>query len=739
MNSSDNFKDRKGIRDEELPDAARTQKSKSILPDSNIPSYYDSTELLLSLSLAITTVSDKTELLDLVSNKLPAFFNGDGVLIAIVDKECPGNYFVLGTQEMHLPVNGKTGEIEDFGFGGSMKSSLLRNLSAQAFQRAEPLCFDVFQPDDDDFIEILKFTGQSQAGKIVISGLGSEGRELGAIIIMTNNENLVTEQSMRMVKFVSSQLAVVVKNILINEAILRQQSENNALLAFGNDIAIIRDKHGLALAIQKIILNLSGTDEFILTLIDEDRNCRNIFLYKLLSPLVSSERFHRITESPLTFSDRIADTVFHAERPVKFDLDREVEAGRLDTAYAVLFKAMNIGSMVGTALRVGENKVGILWLHAEKLSERQIIGIASQTATAIANIRANEKIERQLKEITGFHHKLEVEKLYLKEEIETTHHSSDLIGSGEGMNKILHMISKVAETSSSVLILGETGTGKELIARAIHNASPRRDKMMVKINCAALPPNLIESELFGHERGSFTGATDRRIGKFELANNSTLFLDEIGELPIDLQVKLLRVLQEKEIERVGGKTVIKLNVRIIAATNRDLKHEVKVGNFRSDLYFRLNVFPVFLPPLRERKEDINILAVHFLNKISKKVGKKVLGFSSKVIKQLNAYDWPGNVRELEHLIERSILLNTQPMISKIYLPDAENTKSNTHLIANRVKTIDEVEREHILYVLRKCKGKVFGIGGAAELLNIPSTTLGSKIKRLGITKEYSSE
>ena len=223
----------------------------------------------------------------------------------------------------------------------------------------------------------------------------------------------------------------------------------------------------------------------------------------------------------------------------------------------------------------------------------------------------------------------------------------DLIGAGLEMQHVFYMLSQVSITQSTVLILGETGTGKELIARAIHNASPRRNKLMVKVNCATLPPNLIESELFGHERGSFTGAVERRIGKFELANHGTLFLDEIGELPPGLQVKLLRAIQEKEIERIGGKHTIKTDVRIIAATNRNLQKEVAEGRFRSDLFYRLNVFPIVLPPLRERKEDIPLLAAHFIDRFARTAGKKNVRLSSTAMKQLDAYNWPGNVRELD--------------------------------------------------------------------------------------------
>lgn len=293
-------------------------------------------------------------------------------------------------------------------------------------------------------------------------------------------------------------------------------------------------------------------------------------------------------------------------------------------------------------------------------------------------------------------------------------------------------MSRVSESNSTVLILGETGTGKELIARGIHQASARKDKLMIKVNCAALPPNLIESELFGHEKGSFTGATDRRIGKFELAHNSTIFLDEVGELPLDLQAKLLRVLQEREFERVGGKVTIKVDVRIIAATNRNLEKESQSGRFRADLFYRLNVFPIELPPLRERAEDIGVLANFFLEKYSKLNEIRVTSIAPKAMQQLKAYLWPGNVRELEHVVERSILLSNGPVLREVHLP--QNGQSDQSSGSLYSQTIEELERSHIIEILKYCRGKISGCEGASGILDILPTTLHSKMNKLGITK-----
>jgi DNA-binding NtrC family response regulator len=311
-----------------------------------------------------------------------------------------------------------------------------------------------------------------------------------------------------------------------------------------------------------------------------------------------------------------------------------------------------------------------------------------------------------------------------------------IVGNSHLLYSVFDQVSQVAPFDTAVLILGESGTGKERIADCIHNLSPRKKKPFVKVNCAALPSTLIESELFGHEKGSFTGAIDKKIGKFEQANGGTIFLDEIGEMPVDLQVKLLRVLQEKEIEPIGSRSPVKIDVRVIAATNRNLEKEVGEGRFRLDLYYRLNVFPIELPPLRERIEDIPALAHHFINIYNRKSGKKITELSEKVLKNFSEYSWPGNIRELENLIERSVLLAKGTIIENVSLP--VQAKANVQTGQGfRIKTIHENERDHIISVLKKCNGRIWGVGGAAEVLNLPPTTLTSKMKKLQIQKsEY---
>ena len=308
-----------------------------------------------------------------------------------------------------------------------------------------------------------------------------------------------------------------------------------------------------------------------------------------------------------------------------------------------------------------------------------------------------------------------------------------IVGKSHLLLNVFDLVSRVAPADTSVLILGESGTGKERIADTIHNLSNRKNGPLVKVNCAALPPTLIESELFGHEKGSFTGALEKRIGKFEKANNGTIFLDEIGEMSPDLQVKLLRVLQEKYVERIGATDPTPVDVRVIAATNRNLEKEVAEGRFRLDLYYRLNVFPIEMPPLRERKEDIPLLARHFIEHYNQKTSKNISGIDAKVLGAMSVYHWPGNIRELENMIERSVLLAKGQVIGEMSFPDFNNT-SHAREQDNKVKTIIENEREHIINILKKCGGRVWGPGGAAELLNLVPTTLRSRMTKLGIDK-----
>lgn len=346
----------------------------------------------------------------------------------------------------------------------------------------------------------------------------------------------------------------------------------------------------------------------------------------------------------------------------------------------------------------------------------------------ITKQRAQElELKQQVKEIEALQIKLAKENILLKEEIQVEQGFTNIISRSPSYKPILRQIGQVAGTSATVLILGETGTGKELLAKAIHSLSTRSEQTMVKINCGALPENLIESELFGHEKGAFTGAFNRKAGRFELAHRGTIFLDEIGELPLDLQAKLLRVLQEGEFERLGGTETTKVDVRVIAATNRNLEEMVEKGKFREDLFYRLNVFPIVNIPLRDRKEDIKPLVRHFIDKYNQKLGRNIEEIPESVVNELEAYEFPGNVRELENLIERAVILSLgKKLVANFQFKTAKSGKKIAF------KTMEDLQRDHILEALRRTKGKVTGPGGAAEILGMNDKTLYSRMTKYEI-------
>jgi len=463
-------------------------------------------------------------------------------------------------------------------------------------------------------------------------------------------------------------------------------------------------------------------------------DCATMALYDLPSGqlrvqfLESSSKEKQPSDSMISINDSPAGYAFRTRGPV---LLNRIAGSPFSAEGVKHLTDMKMQSACWVPLINREQNLGTIAIASRReaaFSDRDVemLGqIASQIAMAVNNAIA-------FKQIADLKDKLKQEKQYLEDELNLENNFEDIIGENTGLKQVLKNIQTVAPTDATVLIQGETGTGKELLARAIHRLSPRRERTFIKLNCAAIPAGLVESELFGHEKGAFTGAIARKIGRLELAHEGTLFLDEVGELPLDLQPKLLRALQEKEIERLGGTRTISVNVRLVAATNRDLEALVAEKQFRSDLYYRLKVFPVVAPPLRDRRDDIPMLVRHFVDKHARRMGKVIESISEDSMEALVGWNWPGNIRELENFLERAVILNRGNTLHVI-LAELEIAGEPEAAVAADPR-LEAAEREHILRVLRDCKGLVGGPAGAAARLGLKRTTLNSKLKKLGIER-----
>jgi PAS domain S-box-containing protein len=437
-----------------------------------------------------------------------------------------------------------------------------------------------------------------------------------------------------------------------------------------------------------------------------------------------------------------ADGIFDYWSPETFaifDFDPSKGIPTLTQWLAVLHQEDRdrLAKTIDTIFRKGVRADVRYWVNHPKKGKRMMHSTGEpvfengKVTRLIGNTLDITEHENALEEIRRLKDQLYKENIVLREEISNTSMFEEVLGTSSALQRVLALAAKVAPTDSTVLIMGETGTGKELIARAIHKRSKRAERSFVSVNCAATPSTLIMSELFGHEKGAFTGAVQRRLGRFELAEGGTLFLDEVGDLPLETQIALLRVLQEREFERVGGTEVLKCDVRVIAATNRDLHSAIAAGAFRADLFYRLNVFPIELPPLRERKEDIPLLVNYFVNRYAQRAGKKIDTIRKKSIEALQEYSWPGNVRELQNVIERSLIIvdTNEFSVDKNWLSHEFRSSPSAAPIGG-IST----EREQIESILARTKGKVSGRDGAAAILGIPASTLESKIRALRINK-----
>jgi formate hydrogenlyase transcriptional activator len=503
----------------------------------------------------------------------------------------------------------------------------------------------------------------------------------------------------------------------------RERDRLRLLLEVTNAVVAHLDLRALFRAIASPLRPALRPDYTSLALCDEAQ--QTLHLHMLDFP-TSTGRIQEGQWVPL--AEAPAHLAFRARRPLCFDAHN---LQQFPVAAALLeegVQSLCIAPLLTPGRVLGSLSAASRRPDAFTPDEVELLGqIARQIAPAVANALAYS-------EIADLKNRLAEEKCYLEEELRTDHNFEDIIGDSGVLQRVLQKVTVVAPTTSTVLIQGETGTGKELIARAIHKLSQRRDKTFVKVNCAAIPMGLLESELFGHEKGAFTGAIARKIGRFELADQGSLFLDEVGDIPIELQPKLLRVLQEQEFERLGSTRTVHVNVRLVAATNRDLAQMVADRQFRSDLYYRLNVFPLTLPPVRDRREDIPLLIRYFARQSARRMGKRIETIPAKALAALCQYPWPGNIREMENFIERAVILShgttLQVSLAELQLP-REPVESA------ELTTLEEAEREHILRALRAAGWKVGGPEGAAARLHMKRTTLHSRMRKLGISRPHS--
>ncbi len=560
--------------------------------------------------------------------------------------------------------------------------------------------------------------------------LVSHERVLGTINVASLREAAFTREDAELLRQIADPVAIAVENTLNYERAQKERERAETLLQVNNAITTTLDLRELLKATSDCLRTYFKHDLAGMALYDAESEQLRVHSLDLaqpaaqyvdegfLMPLEGSPAGLAFTTRRVVLVPRLADWEFPS--PV---VQRALAAGIKSSCNAPLVSRDRPLGAVAVASRRED---------AFSEADAALLGhIASQFAIAVENAL-------QYGEIEGLKNKLASEKLYLEEEIKAEYNFGEIVGQSRALKAVLDQLRTVAPTNSVVLICGETGTGKELIARAIHDLSSRRERTMVKVNCAAIPTGLLESEFFGHEKGAFTGAVTQRAGRFELANKGTLFLDEVGEIPLELQPKLLRVLQEQEFERLGGSRTIKVDVRLIAATNCNLREMVAEKKFRSDLFYRLNVFPIFLPPLRERAGDIPLLAGYFAQKHSRRMNKRVDAIPSETVEALCRYHWPGNVRELENFIERACILTRgqelQAPLAELEAPGApgEDGRHAPPAAPAGLLTLADAERAHIEEVLRHTKGVVGGRGGAAEILDLPISTLRGRMKKLGL-------
>lgn len=714
--------------------------------------------ILLRISEDIANVRFSNDLLKVIIDRIKPLYGFYDCGILVVE-EAEDYYYDLTVIDPSIDQSEVNYNLHKEGFyqgattiayRGSAVESIIQRLQSTG----EPVAFS-FAQDLEQFTDapLLKTLRQHGYRKSLVGHLKTGGSSIGFFSINYPYDRKFAIEEINLFKNLVNQISTAVTNIISTREILKRDQEKSTLLNIIEETASARNGLELLSMIRKKVQKLIPFYDTGIIIVEPGGQ----YHYHMAASYPGWDKPGNKTQPtpsemakvthPGSYVEFAMEQMNRNKQPIIENYEERFR--QYNHPYFPIMELMGYKESMATLLKTGGKTIGSLWLnslhhHHFKRNQFPLFqALADQLAVAVANILVNDQLESMVEEmrtekkkVEKLNNILEAQNTYLIEEAEQHYNYGDIIGKSHSLKKCLNKLTLVTHTDTTVLVLGETGTGKELIARALHNNSDRKNKLMVKINCAALPPQLVESELFGHEKGAFTGAIERRIGKFELAHGSTIFLDEIGELSLDLQAKLLRVLQEKEIERLGGNRSIKVDARVVVATNRDLEKEVAAGRFRQDLFYRLSVFPIHLPPLRERTEDIPLLAKHFLQKFAKKTGRQLSGFSREAMHSLIQYPWPGNVRELEHLVERQVILSQSSNITDVQLPKIMLESKQEDDINLVTRTLEEQERQYILKVLKQCNGKISGIGGAAQTLGIPYSTLQSKMKKLGIRKEH---
>ncbi len=677
----------------------------------------DRLQLLLDVTESIASHRDLTRLLEDLAGRLPQLVPFDFINAVLHDPATDKmRLWLLVTSEPSTLRPGLETPIEESPGGLVWKTQ-------------QPLTVhDVAQ--EDRFPGLMTLFRENGVRAFCVVPLTTAHRRLGAMGFGSLQPRVYEKREIALMQQVAKQVAVALDNALNGETALtyqgqltRERDRQRLLLEVNNAVVSHLDLDQLFPAVSACLRRVIQHDGSSLLLCNDETGQWRIHVldFDRNESFIEEGRIEESPRSPSCQAITTGQAAVFGEDELREMAESSPIAQELLDFGAKSFCSLPLLSHNRTlgALNVCRRGEGGFSQEDVQL----LAQVAQQVAIAVENALA-------FREIAALKDKLAKEKVYLEEEIQTAYNFEEIVGDSRALKQVLKQVQTVATTDSTVLILGETGSGKELIARALHNLSDRRERTFVKLNCAAIPTGLLESELFGHEKGAFTGAIATKIGRFELADGGTIFLDEVGEIPLELQVKLLRVLQEQEFERLGSTRTIRVNVRVIAATNRDLGQMVEEQKFRSDLYYRLKVFPMTVPPLRERAEDVPLLVRHFVQKFAARMKRRIETVPAEAMKALQAYSWPGNVRELENYIERAVILSSG---SELFVSTAE-LKRAAPVGNGSATTLEDAEREHILKALRETNWVIGGDAGAAARLGMKRTTLQSKMQKLGITR-----